>query len=275
MNTFRNIEAVIFDWAGTLIDFGCLATIVSLIHVFKEKSINLDFFQARGPMGLSKIDHIRELICLPDIIDQWSYLHGTTPGEKEVEEIYACLKPTLVEQAPLFANSVPGARELLRDLRSMGILTGSTTGYVKPIMDAMMPVLREQDIVPYSVVCSDEVPAGRPAPFMIYQNAINMDTYPIWKMVKVGDTSADILEGLNAGMWTVGVTRSGIEVGLSPDEIDVLGSVNVGQKIDQAAIKLRNAGAHFIVQGIWDLLPILEIIEKQMEKGVLPGQYKP
>jgi phosphonoacetaldehyde hydrolase len=80
-------------------------------------------------------------------------------------------------------------------------------------------------------------------------------------MVKVGDTPSDIEEGLNAGMWTIGVTRTGNEVGLSEQEWNGLSPAAQAQALDRAAAKLRAAGAHYVVESVADCDSILDEID--------------
>src|SRR5437879_7336757 len=69
-----------------------------------------------------------------------------------------------------------------------------------------------------------DVGAGRPLPFMIYENAVRLRVYPLPAIVKIGDTAADIQEGLNAGAWSIGVAATGNVMGLSQQEVGALGA---------------------------------------------------
>ena len=97
-----------------------------------------------------------------------------------------------------------------------------------------------------------------------------MDVYPLSQMIKIGDTVADIQEGLNAGMWTIGLTQSGNEIGLSHEEIQTLDMNELQHLISRAESKLRLAGAHYVANGIWDCLPIIDAIEERISNGERP-----
>lgn len=57
----KTIKCVIMDWAGTAIDYGCFAPLNAFMKVFsEEKGIQITLRQAREPMGMLKIDHIRQ-----------------------------------------------------------------------------------------------------------------------------------------------------------------------------------------------------------------------
>ncbi|NEW85569.1 MAG: phosphonoacetaldehyde hydrolase [Mariniphaga sp.] len=268
MAQLKNIKAVIFDWAGTIIDYGCLAPTKVFIEVFREKNILLNSDEARGPMGLAKKDHVRELLKIESVQLQWVDEFGKIPGEADVEELYARLEPGLSMVVKQYSQAVSGAIDLINLLKNQGIKVGSTTGYVEDMMKNILPLAVKQGLLPDSVVNSSEVTGGRPFPWMIYRNCEKLGVYPLNRMVKIGDTVADIQEGINAGMWTIGITKSGNEVGLSPEEIENADPKWLNEKIAFAAQKLLAAGADFVAEGVWDCLPILEEIDRRIESGV-------
>ena len=64
----KKIKAVIFDWAGTTVDFGCMAPVQAFVEVFKEFGIEPTMEEVREPMGMLKIDHIRTMLKMERII---------------------------------------------------------------------------------------------------------------------------------------------------------------------------------------------------------------
>jgi len=266
----ENIKAVILDWAGTSVDYGCVGPAKVFVEVFRKWKIDLTVSQARGPMGLAKRDHTKALLELPEVKEQWKKAYGKNPTEKDVDKVYSDLEPIMAEIIKDFATPIPGAPEFLQEMKKQGIKVGSTTGYVAGMMEKLVPESVKQGFSPDSIVCSSEVPKGRPAPYMCYLNAVKMGVFPFSQMVKIGDTVADMGEGLNAGMWTIGLTKSGNEVGLSLEEIEKCDPVVLKESIDKAAAKLKKAGAHYIVEGIWDCVPVLEEISKRIAAGEKP-----
>lgn len=67
----KKIECVIMDWAGTAVDYGCFAPVAAFLKAFAEKGLTVTMEEARGPMGMTKIDHIRELFKLPSVTEQF------------------------------------------------------------------------------------------------------------------------------------------------------------------------------------------------------------
>jgi len=269
MNKLNNIKAVIFDWAGTIIDYGCMAPTQVFIDVFGAKGITLSTEDARGPMGMAKKDHVRELMELDSIKKQWITKFGHIPSETDVEAIYAELEPSLAMVVKNFSTPIPGAVELINLLKSQGIKVGTTTGYVAGMMNNILPLAAVNGLIPDSVVNSSDVSAGRPFPWMIYRNCEMLNVFPLYQMVKIGDTVADIHEGVNAGMWTIGLTKSGNELGLSLAETEKADPIWLMEKIAFAGRKMLDAGADFVAEGVWDCLPALEEINLQIESGHL------
>jgi phosphonoacetaldehyde hydrolase len=269
----EKIKAVILDWAGTSVDYGCLGPAKVFVEVFKRWEINLSLPQARGPMGLAKRDHTKALLEIPEVREQWNSIYGIYPSEINVDEIYSQLEPAMAEILKDFATPIPGTPEFMKAMKQSGIKVGSTTGYVSTMMEKLIPESARLGFNPDSIVSSSDVPAGRPYPYMCYLNAIKMQIYPFHQMVKIGDTVADIKEGLNAGMWTIGVTKSGNEVGLSLEEVEKCDPISLRKKIENAEKKLKDAGAHYVVEGIWECIPVLEAISERIGKGDVPVKF--
>ena len=217
------IAAVIFDWAGTTVDFGCFAPTISIVETFARRGVKVTLAEARGPMGLEKREHLRRLLADERIGSQWREATGAEPAAADVDVLYEELEPRLAHAVRTHAALVPGTRELVEELHSWGIKIGSTTGYLRPLMDILTAEAAYQGFVPDAVVCPSDVPAGRPYPWMCFANAMQLGAYPPRRIVKVGDTPADMQEGVNAGMWTIGVTVSGNEIGLSEPDAAAMG----------------------------------------------------
>lgn len=260
------IKLVIFDWAGTTIDHGCFAPISAFIKAFKACGVEVTPQQARGPMGLHKQDHIRSLFQLDEIASQWEALHQRPWSEDDVKQIYETFMPLQIEEAKLYTELVPGLCASLAPLKERGIKIGSTTGYPRVVADPILMSACEQGYSPDFSMCADEVPAGRPAPWMIYRNMETLGVYPPRAVIKVGDTVPDIEAGLNAGTWTVGLTQTGSEVGLSVSELEALTPEEKQQRLQAAETKLKKAGAHFVIPTLEGLSAIID----QIEAGSVP-----
>jgi phosphonoacetaldehyde hydrolase len=264
------LRAIIFDWAGTTVDHGSLAPVAVFIEIFARRSVHVSAEQARGPMGLAKVDHIRALAALPDVDAQWRQRHGRAWNEADISAMYAESVGLQAACVAEYASLIPGTLSTVAHCRSRGLAIGSSTGYNRTIMHVLAPAAAEQGYCPDALVCTSDVPAGRPAPWMALQNAMQLGVYPFAAAVKVGDTVPDIGEGLNAGMWTIGLSRSGSALGLSYDDSAALPPAERAERLNSISAELYAAGAHFVVESIAEVPAVLDLIEDQLRLGERP-----
>lgn len=265
MNKNRlQIEAVIFDWAGTTIDYGCFAPLDVFIKVFQKRGIEVTLKEAREPMGLQKWQHIREMCNNERIANLWKDTFGHFPTNEDVDNLYADFEPMLLSILPQYCEPIPGALELIERLKSDGIKIGSTTGYTADMMAIVAPKAKEYGYIPDSIVTSDNLPAGRPLPWMCYKNAMNLEVYPMKHMIKVGDTISDIQEGVNAGCWTVGVLKGSSSLGLKESEVQALSPNVLAEKMNDIADKFIEAGADYVVDSIGDVDKLIPKINEKL-----------
>jgi phosphonoacetaldehyde hydrolase len=260
----------VFDWAGTTIDFGCLAPFGAFVQVFANRGVAVTAAEARAPMGLHKKDHLREMLRKPGLTSRWLRATGRPWSEADVDSLYGEVTPAQLAAIEHHAGLVPGVVETMAALRSRGILIGGTTGYFQAAAERCYAAAERQGYKPDVCVCADEVAAGRPAPWMVFRVMERAGVYPASSVVKVGDTVADIEEGLNAGVWSVGVLDSGNEIGLSRAEFEALGDADRERLRTPAREKLLSAGAHAVVNGISEVPSLIEAIQKRLGGGERP-----
>ncbi|WP_078412793.1 phosphonoacetaldehyde hydrolase [Priestia abyssalis] len=259
----RKIDAVVFDWAGTMIDYGCFAPLEAFLEIFRKRGVNITVDEAREPMGMLKIEHIRTLCEMPRIRQEWMNVHGAEPAEEDVVNMNNDFESILFGILPDFTTPIPGAVELAARLRERGIKVGSTTGYTKEMMEIIIPKAKEKGYSPDCYFTADDVKAGRPYPWMCYRNAMELDVYPMNRMLKVGDTVTDMKEGKNAGMWTVGVILGSSELALSEEEVQQMDETVLTQKMEIVRQRLMEAGADFVIDRISDLDQVIHQIEEK------------
>jgi len=264
------VRAVVLDWAGTAVDYGCMGPTAVFVKVFERFGVRVAHADVRRFMGLAKKDHIRGLCGLPPVMETWRAAHGRDPQEEDVEQLYELAQSLMAEALVDHAEPIPGALAFVEALRTRGVGIGSCTGYTDEMIAVLVPEARRRGFAPDSVVCSTQVPAGRPYPWMCYQNAINLKVFPFEAMVKIGDTISDIHEGLNAGMWTIGLSQSGNELGLTMAEAAALPGRTLDQRLFQIETLFRENGAHYVARGIWDCLPLIDDIERRLAHGEHP-----
>lgn len=265
-----SLRAVVFDWAGTIIDFGSCAPMGAFVKLFKQFDIAITIEDARGPMGVAKWDHIKALGKLPHVAARWLERHGKPFDDADVDRLYEIFTPMNAAIVADFADFIPGAVEVVDALRARGLKIGSTTGYNRPIMDIVTPIAAAGGYVPDNLVCAGDLVAGRPSPLMMYRSFADLGVWPPASVVKVDDTGVGIEEGINAGTWTVGVAVSGNGVGLPLADWQALDHDHQQVLRAAATAKLEAAGAHYVIDSVADLLPVLEDIEARMRQGISP-----
>lgn len=264
------LQAVIFDWAGTMIDHGSLAPMGVFVKAFAEFGVEISIDEARGPMGMAKRDHIAALMSVPRIAAAWEKAQDTVPDDDAIDRLYEVFVPMNTAVLPDYATLIEGAAETAARIRARGLKIGSTTGYTRPMMEIVMPLAAKQGYAPDSVVCTGDTSAGRPSPLMMYRAFLDLGVWPARSVVKVDDTEVGIAEGLNAGCWTVGVALSGNVFGLDPTETAALSPDEFAERADTAYGKLTRAGAHFTIGSVSDLPAVLDEIEGALARGERP-----
>jgi phosphonoacetaldehyde hydrolase len=256
MSLKDHFDLVIFDWAGTMVDFGCEAPVKALIEAFQAQGVPIDEAAARRDMGKAKIDHVRSLLLQPAVAGAWRSVHGHTANAADLDLLMARLGPLMREQAARASTLIPGAKQTFDALRAAGIRVASSTGYTREMMEPVLKRAAEQGYVPEHLVCSGETPAGRPSPLMIYKACAELGVWPLSRVVKVDDALAGIAEGKAAGAFTVGVA-SGNQLGLSYDAFQALSSAERSGRTHTARQSLLAAGADAVIDSVAELIPAL------------------
>lgn len=256
------IEAVIFDWAGTTVDFGSCGPVRAMWEAFDEFGIALTESDIRRSMGLLKRDHITAILQLPHVAEAWKANHGAIATASDIDRIYARFIPLQEKTLRNHSALIPDVLPAVESLRCRGIHIGSTTGYTRAMLEPVAKDAEKQGYRPDASVTPDEVGAGRPAPFMLLENLVRLQTWPPSAVVKVGDTPADIKEGLNAGVWTIGVAGTGNGVGAGAEAFQKLELSEQTRRVDEAERDLVKAGAHFVIATLKELESIISRIEE-------------
>ena len=261
------IEAVLLDWAGTTMDFGCMAPAVVFVEVFKRKRVPITTEEARAPMGAHKRVHIQRITELDSVRRRWQETHGRPPNDDDVSAMFADFVPLQLECLSTYSALIPGTLEAVADLRSRGIKIGSTTGYLTEMMKINLADAKRQGYQPDCTVCAADVPAGRPYPYMCLQNVIQLGVSAVQACVKIDDTIPGVEEGLNAGMWTIGLAVSGNEVGMMLDQWQALPAAEQRAKRERACTRMWQCGAHYVVDTIAEIMPCIEDIQARIRRG--------
>jgi phosphonoacetaldehyde hydrolase len=264
------VKAVLLDWAGTTMDYGCMAPAVVFVEVYRRQGVPITIEEARAPMGAHKRVHIQKVSEIESVRRRWKEAHGRLPDESDVDRMFADFVPLQLECLSKYSTLIPGTLEAVEEMRRRGMKIGSTTGYLREMMAINLEDAKRQGYDPDSTVCASDVPAGRPYPYMCLQNVINLQVWPMEACVKVDDTVPGIEEGLNAGMWSVGLAISGNEIGMPLEEMRKLPAAELDARRKRAYQRMKQAGAHYVVDDITGLVACLDAIEERIARGERP-----
>ncbi len=264
------LAAVVFDWAGTVVDWGSHAPMGAFVQLFAGQGVDISIAEARVPMGLPKWHHIQALGRQPRIAAAWQAAHGEPFGDADVDRLYALFTPMNRAAVPQHAQLIPGVPQLLEQLRARGLKIGSTTGYNREIMDVLAPLAAAQGFVPDNLVCAGDVAENRPSPLGMYRCFLDLGVWPAHRVVKVDDTVPGLLEGRHAGCWTVAVVASGNELGLTADTWAALSEPERSALIAQAQARLAAGRPDYGVNTVADLPAVLDDVERRLANGERP-----
>jgi len=253
----NTIKAVIFDWAGTTVDYGCFAPVKGFVDGFKSIGVDITNEMARKPMGLMKIDHTRAIAAmLPKPI-----------SEKRILKAYEVFEETLFANIERHCDIKDHVLETVAALREQGIKIGSTTGFTSAMMERILPKAAEQGYSPDFCIAPDQTAKGRPYPYMIWNNLMQFGISDPRAAVKVGDTATDITEGKNADCWTVGVILGSSELGLTREEVAALPEDELVDRKAAVRAVYYEAGADYIIDDMNELIDVIADVNRKLAQN--------
>ncbi len=264
------VKAVIFDLAGTIVDYGSCAPAGVFKELFAKYGVEITNEQAREPMGMQKRDHIQRILSMKDVSDKWRQKYHRTWTEEDLDQMYADFIPMQISSLRKYSDVINGVKESFETLRSKGIKIGVTTGYNTEMTNIVISLIKEQNIELDAVVCASDVPKGRPAPWMIFRIMQELNTFPPESIVSVGDTIPDIESALNAGVWSIGVAKTGNMIGLNESEISDLSKSDLDNLLQKAYKIMYSNGAHYVVDSVYDCPNVIEKISLRLSEGEKP-----
>ncbi|MDF3195232.1 phosphonoacetaldehyde hydrolase [Pseudomonas sp. 1928-m] len=266
----QQLQAIILDWAGTVVDFGSFAPTQIFVEAFAEFAVPVTLAEARGPMGMGKWDHIRTLCNVPEIAERYRAAFGRLPSDDDVTAIYERFMPLQIAKIAEHSALIPGALDTITGLRNQGLKIGSCSGYPAVVMEKVVQLAERNGYVADHVVATDEVPNGRPHPAQALANVIALGISDVAACVKVDDTTPGILEGRSAGMWTVALTCSGNALGLTYAQFKDLPAEQLAKERVRIAQLFEGSRPHYLIDTINELPAVIDDINARMKRGETP-----
>jgi len=264
------VSAAIFDWAGTVLDFGCIAPVAAFREAFALAGVAVSEVEVRLPMGAAKREHIELILDQPEVRARWWGIAGAASTQGDVDRLYADFLRIDEANCAKYSALIPGALETIAELRARGVAIGSTTGYPRSVMDGLAPLAAAQGYVPDCCVTVSDVARGRPWPDMVLANALALGIADVRGCVVVDDSPTGLASGRAVGMWAVGIVASGNEVGLPLDAWQALGAGERDRLRRAARARLEAGGAHYVIDSVAELMPVIDAIDARLAAGEQP-----
>ena len=268
----HQVQAVILDWSGTTADAYVVAPAVVFVEVFRRQGVEISMEEARGPMGLRKDLHIKALTEVPEIAERWESVKGFRPTQRDVDAMFADFVPIQLDCLREYTTLLPGVSGVVQRLQARGIKIGSTTGFTRAMVDILEEEAARQGYRPDASVAGDEVIHGaRPAPHMVYRNLDLLGIRSIRTVVKVDDTASGVGEALNGGCWGIGVARYSNYMNVdTPEQGAALPDEEIERRVARTRRILREAGAHYVIDNLTDIEPVIDEINARLARGEKP-----
>ena len=266
------VKGLVLDWSGTTADAYVLAPAVVFVEVFSKQNVEISMTEARGPMGLRKDLHIKALTEVPEIKERWKGVHGKYPDQSDVDRMFEDFVPMQLDCLRKYTTLLPHVAEVTQKFQKEGIRIGSSTGFVRSMVDILEEDANKQGYTPDASVAGDEVVNGaRPKPFMVYRNLDLMDVHPIQSVVKVDDTISGVGEALEAGCWGVGIARYSNYMDInSLEEAQSIPEQEVQRRLANTREILQKAGAHYVIDTFDELPQVVEDVNQRLSRGERP-----
>ena len=266
------VKGLILDWSGTTADAYVLAPAVVFAQVFQKHGVEVTMSEARGPMGLRKDLHIKAMTEISEIRERWHGIHGQYPNQEDVDRMFEDFVPMQLDCLRNYTTLLPLVAETTQSLQKQGIKIGSTTGFLRSMVDILEEDARKQGYTPDASVAGDEVINGaRPKPFMVYRNLDLMDVHPIQSVIKVDDTVSGVGEALEAGCWGVGIARYSNYMDMDTlEEADSLSEDEIKRRLVHTRTLLQKAGAHYVIDTWEQMLDVIEDVNIRLGRGEKP-----
>lgn len=268
MGRYRDrIRLVILDIGGTVCDgpqdlkhiypnddgLAVKGPVIVFEEMFRRYGMEADWATLRRPMGKFKKEHLKEILQIPAVAEQFQGVHRRQWEQKDVNDMFDQFRTLMAEVAVReeLLRPFPGVKEAIDEMRDAGIYVACDTGYPKEACAAIYETLASKYGIKFDAVADSEGVRGRPTPFLVYDVMDKLNVYPPAAVVKADDIKAGVQEGANSGAWTVGLYHTGMH--------------------DYTT--LRDAGADFLLPGA-RYLPqlIFNEIQPRLLRGGLPGE---
>jgi phosphonatase-like hydrolase len=190
------IDLVVFDMAGTTIQDNGGMVLTSLVDAARGLDLPSTPEELNAMMGMDK----REVFT---ILAERRYPAGSDDAKDLAGAALASFIESMRATYSRTLAPIPGAEETFAFLRERGIKVATDTGFDAVIGGMILDRLNWRGRLVDTAVFSTEVARGRPAPYMIFEAMQRLGVLDVRRVIKIGDSPADLEEGANAGCGEV------------------------------------------------------------------------
>jgi phosphonatase-like hydrolase len=184
----HGIRLMVFDMAGTTVEDGGQVP-AAFRTALAECGMTLTDTELTAIRGASKREAIADLVSR----------HASAAWQGRADEVYASFVRHLEREFSSGVRALPGAETTFAHLRARGIKIALTTGFDRDTAGLLLDALRWKTKAD-AWLCGDDVPRGRPAPYLIFRAMEATSVDCVHAVGAIGDTVLDLQAGYNAGV---------------------------------------------------------------------------
>lgn len=257
------IEAVVFDWTGTIADFGGSAVVQTVVESFADLGIALSAQSVYDvPAEGDSRDYLAAVAELPEVAQAFEEKHGRAVSDDDLAQLCRLFDEKCGEKLSEKTELLPYVVQTAESLAEEGIKIIVGGDYSRAATDMLLAAAQEKGLTPDIFVCPEDVENfARPYPYMIFRAMQQLRISEVAAVIKVGDTRADIEEGIAAGVWTVAVLEGSAELGMSAADYAALDDDEKENLKETLSDNFWAYGADFVINDMSELFEVIHAIE--------------
>jgi len=271
--------AIFIEIEGCLLDHGNMVTVNAIRSLFQERGIEITDIEAASHLSghlvgtdvTCKKTHLRHVL-MKTCAEKWKVAKGSAPTEWDLESLFKDFSRIIIDEVKT-VKPISGAQDAIKSIKDQGMKVAITANFTGDASDAW---LRHTNFHGFEVdgcmSCADVPNPNRagtfscvlPDPWRCMALAANLGIFPMSTIIRVSTTKNGIEEGLNAGMWTVALSTTGL---VEPFN-------HAGEKEPARTRRVQEGfyrlGCHYVIDGVWDLPRTIDKISARMSQGESP-----
>ena len=192
----NELGLVVFDMAGTTVRATDQVP-TAFRAAFEQVGVTLSDEDIQSVRGRSKREAISDLL---------THHISAADARRLATGVYGDFQRILIERYEEHGvELVEGADQTFEWLQAQDVKVALSTGFDRVLADLLLKMIGWDKSID-AVVCNEDVPRGRPAPYLVFRAMEWTGCDCIHRVAAVGDTVSDLQAAFNAGArWSIGV----------------------------------------------------------------------